>query len=199
MKDFDRDEWNLFARQGSSSPFLEYTWLSALEEGACVTQDSGWIPRHLALRDPSTSTLLALAPSYVKLNSLGEFVFDQNFADASYSVGEPYYPKLLIGIPFTPAGGRRILTISDERRPDLLPVFARAVVQLCGTMELSSAHVNFCEKDEAQAFAAAGYFHRLGVQYHWSNEGFQDFDHFLMEKFKSKKRITLKRERKNST
>lgn len=124
------------------------------------------------------------------------FFFDQNFADASYSIGLQYYPKLLLGVPFTPASGRRVLTVSDDKRDELLRVFARAVMQLCGSMRLGSAHMNFCEADEAAAFAGSGYFHRLGIQWHWRNEDYADFDEFLTRKFKSKRRINLKRERR---
>ena len=41
---------------------------------------------------------------------MGEFVFDQGWADAAERSGIRYYPKLLVGVPFTPHGGRRFLT-----------------------------------------------------------------------------------------
>ena len=33
----------------------------------------------------------------------------QSWADASLRAGFPYYPKLLVGVPFTPAAGARVL------------------------------------------------------------------------------------------
>ncbi len=35
--------------------------------------------------------------------------FCQSWADASQRAGLPYYPKLLVGVPFTPAAGARVL------------------------------------------------------------------------------------------
>ncbi|CAN0471555.1 unnamed protein product, partial [Laminaria digitata] len=52
---------------------------------------------------------MAAVPMYVKYHSMGEFIFDQSWADASQQAGLPYYPKLLVGVPFTPAAGARVL------------------------------------------------------------------------------------------
>jgi uncharacterized protein len=197
VAEFDAAEWNTLARQGTCCPFLEHDFLRCLEESGSASADTGWIPRHLALRSTDSSgTLLAVAPSFVKLHSMGEFVFDTNFADASYAIGAPYYPKLLVGVPFTPASGRRILTVDDDRREVLLRLFARALVRVCQAMELSSVHVNFCEEDEAAVFASCGFLHRLGLQFHWRNRSdYTSFDDFLHARFNSKKRTKLKRER----
>jgi uncharacterized protein len=195
---FSATEWNFLARQGTASPFLEYDWLRCLEESGSASKDAGWIPQHLSLRDAATGDILAAAPCYLKLNSLGEFVFDSNFADASYSIGVPYYPKLLIGIPFTPAAGRRVLTSDDGMRCNLLGIFADAVLQVCSKNTWGSAHINFCEQDEAIAFSSRGYCHRLSVQYHWKNPTeapYESFDDFLSRRFNSKKRIKIRRER----
>ncbi|CAN0000786.1 unnamed protein product [Scytosiphon promiscuus] len=70
----------------------------------------GWQPQHLAVRaSKGSSALLAAVPMYVKYHSMGEFIFDQSWADASQRAGLPYYPKLLVGVPFTPAAGARVL------------------------------------------------------------------------------------------
>ncbi len=51
--------------------------------------------------------LVAAAPLYLKGNSEGEFVFDWGWADAAERAGIAYYPKLLVGVPFTPVTGSR--------------------------------------------------------------------------------------------
>ena len=49
--------------------------------------------------------LAAAAPAYVKAHSFGEFVFDFSWAQAYAQHGLAYYPKLVLGVPFTPATG----------------------------------------------------------------------------------------------
>ena len=53
--------------------------------------------------------LVAACPLYVKQHSEGEFVFDWGWADAAPRAGIAYYPKLLVGVPFTPVAGARFL------------------------------------------------------------------------------------------
>lgn len=50
-----------------------------------------------------------------------------------------------------------------------MKVFARALVQLCAALGVSSVHVNFCCPDEVDALAEAGFLLRKGVQYHFTN------------------------------
>ena len=69
------------AGRGESSPFLEHAWLELLEETGCVGGDhglDGW--RTLSLWR-SAEQLVCVAPSYLKGNSEGEFVFDWAWAD----------------------------------------------------------------------------------------------------------------------
>ena len=49
-------------------------------------------------------------------------VLFQSWADASQRAGLPYYPKLLVGVPFTPAAGARVLIDPslDERTRGLV-------------------------------------------------------------------------------
>src|SRR5215510_12314730 len=99
------DEWNALVGQGS--PFLEWEWLASLEQSGAVGGHTGWQPRPLVARE--AGQLVAAAPLYVKLDSQGEFVFDWSWADAAERAGIRYYPKLLVGVPFTPVTGARVL------------------------------------------------------------------------------------------
>src|SRR5262245_49203080 len=83
---------------GDGSPFLEWRWLSALEESGAASAESGWVPQHLTLWDDGR--LVGAAPLYRKHHSLGEFVFDQGWARAAAGAGIAYYPKLLVAVPF---------------------------------------------------------------------------------------------------
>lgn len=197
ISEIDIDEWNFLARQGSACPFLEHDWLRCLEESGAACRESGWLPYHITLRDDS-GKLVAAAPTYIKLrDSSGEFVFDSQFAEAAYSIGVQYFPKLLVGIPFTPATGRRLLTYSDDHRDALIQTLGNGILQLCQSMGLQSAHVNFLESDEASALESCGrqWIRRLGVQYHWENKEYESFDDFMRAQFNSKKRIKMNRER----
>nr|TKW09722.1 hypothetical protein SEVIR_6G136400v2 [Setaria viridis] len=53
--------------------------------------------------------ILGVVPLYLKSHSRGEFVFDQSWAEAYYSCGLEYYPKLQSCVSFTPVTGQRIL------------------------------------------------------------------------------------------
>jgi predicted N-acyltransferase len=126
---------------------------------------------------------------------MGEFVFDHSWADAAYRAGLSYYPKLLIGVPFTPAAGIRFLTAPNRDRPALIQTLGDTLKDLCAKSKLSSVHVNFCLEDEAKALAEVGYLQRFGMQYHWQNLGYNSFDDYLAQ-FRSKRRNQIKRELK---
>ncbi|HXK17145.1 MAG TPA: GNAT family N-acetyltransferase, partial [Polyangiaceae bacterium] len=134
--------------------------------------------------------------AYIKSNSEGEFVFDYSWARHSEGVlRAPYYPKLLLAIPFTPATGPRILIRPDQDRARILTAFARALPQLCGALPVSGAHVLFLPERDAAEMSQLGFAERRGVQFHWENPGYHDFDDFL-SRMNSKKRNQLKRERR---
>src|SRR5579862_6855651 len=135
MADIDRAEWDALVGD-DGSPFLEWDWLDALEQSGCVAPKRGWAPHHLTLREGGR--LIAAAPMYLKSHSQGEFVFDHTWAEAAERAGMAYYPKLLVGVPFTPAAGRRILTHPESSRTALLPRVAEALRDLCATNEISS-------------------------------------------------------------
>jgi predicted N-acyltransferase len=184
-------EWN--ALVGDGSPFLEWEWLASLEDAGCVGPETGWAPRPLLLRE--AGRLVAACPLYLKGHSEGEFVFDWGWADAAERAGIAYYPKLLVGVPFTPVTGARLLTAPGQDRARRLRQLAAALAELCGGSRLSGAHVNFCREDERDALAAAGFLPRLGFQYHWRNEGFADFDAWLAA-LRSKRRNQARREQR---
>jgi hypothetical protein len=185
-------EWN--ALVGEESPFLEWEWLASLEDAGCVGSETGWAPRPLLLRE--AGRLVAACPLYVKANSEGEFVFDFGWADAAGRAGIDYYPKLLVGVPFTPVTGARLLTAPGENRARRMRQLAEALAELCRGNGLSSVHVNFCGADEHEALAEAGFLPRIGLQYHWTSpDGCTSFDDWLGA-LRSKRRNQVRRERR---
>ena len=121
-----RDQWD--ALVGGESPFLEWDWLASLEEAGAVGNDSGWTPRPLVVR--RDAKLIAACPVYLKAHSDGEFVFDWSWADAAHRAGIRYYPKLLVGVPFTPVTGARFLVAPTEDRQAWIARLAVALREL---------------------------------------------------------------------
>jgi predicted N-acyltransferase len=79
-------DWNRFA--GRENPFIQYDFLSALEDGGAVGGTSGWNIAHLALQD-TNEKLLGVAPHYLKQHSYGEYIFDHSWANA-FERAAPY-------------------------------------------------------------------------------------------------------------
>ena len=121
----------------------------------------------------------ACAPAYLKSHSWGEYVFDQGWAHALQRVGERYYPKLLIAVPFTPATGPRLLAAPGGDGEGARRILADAIRLVAKEAGASSAHVNFPPRPQWQALGEAGYLQRRGIQFQWTNEGYGDFDAFL--------------------
>ncbi|MGH7873048.1 MAG: GNAT family N-acetyltransferase, partial [Candidatus Binatia bacterium] len=191
IADVARDRWDGLA--ANSSPFLKWDWLDCLEQSGCVNEQSGWLPHHIVVQ--RGAELIAACPLYLKLHSMGEFVFDYEWADAAHHAGIQYYPKLLVGVPFTPVTGRRFLTAEGEDRAELVRFMGRALAKIAADNKISSVHVNFCLADERDALEPLGYFPRNGIQFHWQNHHFNSFEDYLGS-FRSDRRNKVKRERR---
>ena len=191
IAELDQGQWDGLV--DGESPFLEWGWLASLEEAGCATPETGWAPHHLVVE--ADGKLAAACPMYLKGHSEGEFVFDYQWAHAAQSAGVPYYPKLLVAVPFTPATGIRFLTAPGLDRPGLIRTMGEALVDLCRDNQLSSVHVNFCRPDEVEALRPLGFLERVGMQYHWENKSYGSFEDYLAG-FRSKRRTKIRRERK---
>jgi predicted N-acyltransferase len=214
---------------GSSSPFLEHAWLRCLEESKCASPETGWIPQHVSILVDGKA--VGFVPLYIKGHSMGEFIFDNSWAEAALANGIEYYPKLLVGVPFTPATGERVLL-----HPTVLEQYSRVEItclrvlvasflkQIATSNKISSVHLNFLMEEEATDIAGElkpfrlqdrvqamlerlkytdkdDYLRRTSLQYHWKNANskndgkpYKSFDEYL-GCFKSKRRITIRRER----
>jgi predicted N-acyltransferase len=184
-------DWNRL--RGAQCPFLRHEFLAALEHCGCVGRGTGWTPAHLTLFDGGT--LVAAAPVYRKAHSWGEFVFDFGWAQAYERHGLPYYPKLLLAVPFSPVNASRLLTAPDVPAAPLRQQLVRALMERCGPSGNSSAHALFIAEDERADFAAAGWLERSDVQFHWRNRGYASFEDYLAT-MRSEKRKQLRRERR---
>lgn len=198
---FSPAEWSLLAgasRDGTTpyNPFISHAFLSSLEDSGCATRETGWLGQHLRL-DAADGSLLGAVPCYLKSHSQGEYVFDHGWADAFERAGGRYYPKLQVAVPFTPATGPRLLV---RQGADPLPVrtaLAEGLKALTGRLGVSSAHVTFAPRDEAELLEESGFLHRNDQQFHFFNPGYASYDDFLAG-LASRKRKALKRERREA-
>ena len=181
------------ALDAGGSPFLRHAFLATLEQTGCVGGDTGWYPAPITLHD--RHGLAAAAPAYIKTHSYGEFVFDFAWAQAYARYGLEYYPKLIIGVPFTPVGGARLLVRPDLDGSKVRAQLIAAIREFAESRNLSSVHGLFVNESDCEAFEAAGWLPRRDVQFHWTNQGYRDFDHYL-ESFTADKRKKTRRERR---
>lgn len=184
-------QWN--ALHDGGNPFVTHEFLSTLEFTGCVSPTNGWQGSIVTLWDGAE--LLAAAPAYAKMHSYGEFVFDFSWAQAYERFGLPYYPKLVVGIPFTPATGLRLLVRPGVDATQLRQRLLAAMTEHVQARQLSSAHLLFAEKVDIEAAQAGQWLIREDCQFHWQNDGYRDFEHFL-ESFTSEKRKKARRERR---
>lgn len=187
-------EWNSIA--AALSPFLSHEFLSALEMSGSVSIDAGWQPDHLLIYQ--NSNLVGMLPMYRKTHSYGEYVFDFSWANAYHQYGMNYYPKLVVGIPFTPVVGPRLLLKHELQESTWLPSVTKALEAHAKTHSLSSIHWLFPTPDSSEALHSIGHDMRQSVQFHWRNNAYKSFEDF-MQRFSSRKRKNVKKERNKIT
>ena len=162
----EADDWDgLLLAQAHPTPFMRHAYLHALEASGSVGGDTGWEPVTLTVRSRQGGALVAAAAAWLKTHSYGEYVFDWAWADAYRRYGVPYYPKLLVAVPFTPVPGSRLLARDAPTRALLL----RALGALARETQCSSVHLLFGDAADYDAARAADWMMRQGVQFHWHN------------------------------
>jgi len=192
LSELSPQAWN--ALRGTDNPFLRYEFLAALENHSCVGDDSGWIPHFLTAEQDDN--LVGAVPVYIKYHSFGEFVFDWAWAQTYQNSGRPYYPKLVVAIPFTPIAGPRILTADTAGGEKVTEALIQATLDHAKSLGVSSLHWLFTNDHDTPRLEEHGLMRRSGCQFHWSNPGYRDFGDFLAG-LSSEKRKKIKRERRH--
>ena len=212
--DIPPEAWNqLLTLEAVPSPFMNLTYLAAMQASGCAQHPAGWQARYVTLWQGGV--LHAACPMYLKNHSYGEYVFDWAWANAYAQHGLDYYPKALVAVPFTPVPGARLLARSPAARSALV----QALIAHTREENLSSLHILFAQPRDVAACEAAGMMLRHTVQFHWKNvaptlpaargslprEGvapisaesqrFNDFDHFLAS-LQQEKRKKIRQERR---
>ena len=163
-------------------PLANQSFLDNLESSASVGEKTGWVPHHFRLNK-------SFMPSYIKLHSYGEYIFDWEWAEFYERNNISYYPKLLHAIPFAPVNAPKIY--GNEN--DFLPLIERSF-EFYQTHDLSSEHYLFINDQEEENLQKVGFETQLTHQYHFHNK-FDCFNHYL-EALKKNKRKTITKERR---
>ena len=192
------------ALHDGANPTLRFDFLDALEQTGCVGSrhgdGHGWHPRHFALYagdERDRGELIAACPAYLKSNNYGEFVFDWAWSEAYERSGRRYYPKLVVAVPYTPAGGQRLLIrpgFDAAECAEIARLLSAAMRQFCADNDISGAHWLFAPEEQIGWLEGDGLVRRRGMQFHWHNRGYENFDGFLAA-LSSRKRKAIRRER----
>ena len=192
ISDVNESNWNALLSP-DAGPFLKYEFLNTLEKTACVGGNTGWQVAHLLVEN-ALSEIVGAMPLYLKQHSYGEFVFDWAWAQAYEQNNLPYYPKALSAIPFTPVRGPRLLISKQADKRAIQEILVAGLKTLVTQNSLSSAHVLFPEDEELTELKKQGFMLRDSVQFHWHNQGYEDFEQFLTA-LTMKRRKNIRRER----
>ncbi|CAL1151769.1 unnamed protein product, partial [Cladocopium goreaui] len=128
--------------------------------------------------------LVGAVPMYLKIHSEGEFCEEADFIEASMKHNMSHYPRLFVGIPFTPHRGRRFITaawLSAEERAEVQRELMQGVRAISVRANVG-VNVGFPTEDEGQVLTQQGFIARTARQAWWSNrrpKPYKDFRDFL--------------------
>ena len=193
IKDVSENQWNLCA--GKDHPFTRYEFFYALEKSGSATNSTGWQPFHY-VETNNKNQVIAICPLYIKSHSFGEYIFDHAWAEAYQRYGLKYYPKLQSAVPFTPVTGNRILIRNEfSKRKNIRSRILNNILSKASSVNLSSVHFNFLNKKDTEHFKKSDLMLRQGIQFHWQNDSYNNFDDFLSI-LSSRKRRLIRKERR---
>ena len=186
-----KHDWDRLANPpgGEFNPLVSHDFFRCLEQSGSATAKTGWAGRHLVLED-TEGQITGIAPCYRKPHSYGEYVFDHGWADAFERAGGSYYPKLQAAVPFTPVTGPRFFASTDADKRKL----AEGLIALCTEEQASSVHITFLPESDWTLLGGGRWLKRTDIQFHWHNQGYEDFAGFLGG-LSSQKRKNIRKER----
>ncbi|AFM13338.1 GNAT family N-acetyltransferase [Turneriella parva] len=186
----DAEKWNALVEPGN--PFMRHEFLLALEETGCIGPNLPWQPRFVVANQGDA--YLGAVAAFERSDSYGEYIFDWAWANAYAEARLPYYPKITVAAPFTPASGRRLL-LADAADNETLATLVHALDQTAHDLDASGIHMLCMTRDEQKDLADFGYMPRLTHQYHWLNRNFSSFDDYLSV-LRAHRRKEIRRERR---
>lgn len=197
MTEIPREEWDaLAARYGS--PFYSWGFLALLEESGSICPETGWTPCHFLLR--REGSLVAAAPFYAKTHSMGEFVFDFEFAILAEKIGAPYYPKLVGMIPATPVPLWRPLVAEGENEGAATEAILQAAARAARDSDFGALQVNwpatgFTPEPSIEGGNGSRFREWRHSSFLWTDGGYGDFSGYLASFSKNMRRNVLRERR----
>ena len=191
ITDVPASDWDALAGP-EAPPFIRHAWLAAMEESGSARPETGWEPQHLTLW--RGKKLVGASPAYRKHHSMGEYIYDFNWAGAAQRLGIEYYPKLVVGAPLSPGTSPRFLVDPGEDVLAMRRALLQAALESAREGGCSSVHVLYPTEAEADMLEQEGLARRITLQFHWKNPGYRGYDDYL-SRFDSKRRSQIKRER----
>ena len=182
-----KSEWDQCNSKGNL--FTSYSFLKLLQDSKSLEDRTGWHPYYFRLY--RENKIEACVATYKKFNSQGEFVFDHAWANVYQQLNLNYYPKLIIASPFTPITGERLL-IKDSKSALTKSVVIKNLKNFCIEQNLSSLHINFIKEKQIKFFLDNNFIIRYGEQYHFINNDYLSFDHFLQSLSYKKRKAIIK-------
>jgi predicted N-acyltransferase len=197
----DSQAWDSLV--GDGSPFLEHAFLAGLELTGCVGEASGWTPCPVTVweGEAGVERLVGAAPAYLKTHSFGEFVYDWRLAAWAERQGLPWYPKLVVAVPFTPVTGERLLVgeppLGTPDAESWRTYVRTALLEGLGALgqRLPSMNVLFPDTPLREELRAQGWQERVQTQFHWRRGEARTFEDYLAT-LPGKRRNAVRRERR---
>ena len=190
LTEVNANSWNNLVK--NNDPFVRHEFLLALEQSGSISAAQGWQTKHLLVFEQQE--LIAAMPLYLKIHSRGEYVFDQQWADAYYQSGMEYYPKWLNAIPFTPCQGQRILIQDGQDISAVMQLCIETIKAYSQQNNISSLHSLFPDEAQIKQLPQEMLI-RTGVQFQWFNKNYRDFADYL-QTFTSRQRKNINKERR---
>lgn len=185
-------DWDNLTPDGH--PFLNADFFGILERHGTAGPACGWQANHWIAKSPD-DRVVGILPTYIKSNSHGDFIRDWSWAGAYEQLGKTYYPKLLSGLPHTPATGPRLLVGATDSADAIRHKLIETVKDWVSANQLSSWHVALPAAGDVELLEAHGLLVSHDVQFQWHDKAYGDFDGFLSA-FPSEKRRKIKAERR---
>jgi predicted N-acyltransferase len=187
-----REAWTRLCPPGD--PFLNADFLAISERHGAAGPKWGWVASHLAASNEQ-GRVVGILPLYVRFNSHGDFIHDWSWASAYEQLGRAYFPKLLSGLPHTPATGPRLLVADGPDASTIRRALIDGAQGVASGHQLSSWHVAFPDENDRIALQEAGMLISHNVQFQWIDSGCGDFDGYLAT-FAAEKRRKVRAERR---
>jgi hypothetical protein len=185
-------EWNACA--GIEHPFTRYEFFYALEKSKSAISSTGWKPFHY-IETNTKGDLIAICPLYIKSHSFGEYIFDHAWAEAYRRNGLRYYPKIQSSVPFTPVTGKRIMIKKNIPNHEFIEKrVIENIITEASKIDVSSVHFNFLNNPNTAFLKKNNLMLRKGIQFHWQNNNYSNFNDFLST-LSSRKRKLINKER----